>query len=264
MKKIIFLITIISFSTFSFAQDSKKSKREDRREKRKEKVNALVKQEEEGVIVNKKHFLGGLKFTTDGYGFFVEKGLAQSIRRSLLFQLDIAERKDPKESKQFSTKGVGPYVYGKVNYFYPVKLGVQQQYLLGNKGNKNGVSVSVNFGGGISLGLLRPYTLGYDSAGTQIFRGLGTTLKDTNRFLLEEPISGPSLGRGFNKLKLNPGVYAKAGLRFDYGKYNEVVSAIEVGISAEYYSKKVAQMAFTKNKNFFFSAYITLIAGKRK
>ena len=88
----------------------------------------------------------------------------------MLFQLDISERKHPKEEKQFSqSSNAGPFIYGKINYFYPVKLGVQQQFLLGNKGNKNGVSVSGNAGGGISIGLLRPYLLGYNIGGEHVF-----------------------------------------------------------------------------------------------
>lgn len=241
------------------AQDNKKSKRDQKKEIRKEKITALIKQEEEGVITYSKHFLGGIKLTTNGYGGFLEIGRAQSVKKSLLFQLDISERKHPKEEKQFSSGGnAGPFIYGKINYFYPVKLGVQQQFLLGNKGNKNGVSLSANVGGGISLGLLRPYLLNYEDIG---FKGLAD---DTARFLFEEPLSGPNLGTGFNKLKVTPGAYAKGGVRFDYGKYNEMINAIEVGLVTEYYSKAIPQMIFTKHEKLFFSAYVTIIFGKRK
>jgi hypothetical protein len=264
MKKIIFSLFVVSLSLGSFAQQKTKSSKEERREKKKDRINAMMKLEEEGVITNKKHFVGGVKLNSDGYGGFLEKGIAQSVKRSLLFQLDISERKHPKEVKQINRNGAGPYVYGKINFFYPVKLGVQEQFLLGNKGNKNGVSVTANVGGGISLGLLRPYLLGYDSAGTQIFRGLTSNKFDSTRFLTFDPISGPNLGTGFNKLKVTPGAYAKAALRFDYGKYNEVVSGLEVGVTAEFYSKKIPQMVYSKENNFFFSAYVSLIFGKRK
>ena len=256
---------MVTLSMGVFAQQKTKSSKEERREKRKDRITAMIKLEEEGVIVNKKHFVGGIKLNSDGYGGFLEKGIAQSVKRSLLFQLDISERKHPKELKQINRRtGAGPYIYGKINFLYPVKLGVQEQFLLGNKGNKNGVSVTANIGGGITLGLLRPYLLGYDSAGTQIFRGLTSNKNDSSRFINDDPISGPSLGTGFNKLKVNPGAYAKAAFRFDYGKYNEVVSGLEVGVTAEFYSKKIAQMVYSKENNFFFSAYIALIFGKRK
>ena len=265
MKKIFFSILIMSISAITFGQENTKSNKEVKREIRKERVTALMKQEEEGVITYRKSFLGGIKLTTDGYGGFIEIGRAQSIRKSLLFQLDISERKHPKEEKQFNQRNAaGPYIYGKINYFYPVKLGVQLQYLLGNKGNKNGVSVSANAGGGVSLGLLRPYLLGYDSSGTQIFRGLTANTYDSLRFLTFDPASGPNLGTGFNKLKVTPGLYAKGGLRFDYGKYNEIISALEVGLIAEYYTKAIPQMVFSKENKLFFSAYVSIIFGRRK
>ncbi len=262
MNKIFLLIILFFAATTTYAQDKTKSTKEEKRELRKIKIAEIAKQEEEGVITYTKHFLGAVKLTTDGYGGFLEIGRAKTVNKALLFQLDISERKHPKENKQFNANtNAGPYIYGKINFFYPVKLGVQQQFLLGNKGNKNGVSVSGNIGGGVIAGLLRPYLLGYDSAGVQIFKGLAD---DSTRFLTEDPISGPNFGTGFNKLKVTPGLYVKTGLRFDYGKYNEMISAIEVGVSLEYYSKKIPQMAFSKEKNMFFSAFVAVIIGKRK
>jgi hypothetical protein len=269
MKKIFFLIGILSFSLAVVAQESAKSKREEKREKRRERITQMVKLEEEGVITNKKHFLGGLKITTDGYGGFLEKGMAQSVKNAMLFQFELTERKHPKEFKQISIAGGGPFVYGKINFFYTAKLGVQEQFLLGNKGNKNGVSVSANVGGGLTLGLLRPYLLAYPDTsiagrGNLIYKGLEPTKADSLRFVNDNPIGGPSFGTGFNKLKINPGAYAKAALRFDYGKFNEVVSALEVGVTAEFYSKKVQQMIYSKDNNFFFTAYVAILFGKRK
>ena len=262
MKKIFFPLIILGVSFSAMAQENTKTKKEERKEKKKERVAVIAKQEEEGIISYRKHFAAGIKLTTDGYGGFLEFSKAQSVKRSLLFQLDITEKKHPKEEKQFNpNNNAGPYIYGKINYFYPVKLGVQQQFVLGNKGNKNGVSVTANVGGGISLGLLRPYLLGYDSAGTQIFRGLAD---DSSRFILDDPISGPNFGTGFNKLKVFPGAYVKGGLRFDYGKYNEMINALEVGLTAEFYSKVIPQMVFSKENKFFFSAYIAVIFGRRK
>jgi hypothetical protein len=259
MNKFVALLFTLVFCSFAFGQ---KSKKEERREKRKAHITELVKQEEEGVIVNKKHFLGGVKLHTDGYGFFVEKGKAQSIRKSLLFQIEITERKHPKEDRQLYPTGAN-FIYGKTNFFYPVKLGVQQQYLLGNKGNKNGVSISANAGGGISLGLLRPYLLGFASAnGSEL--EYKSFADDSVRFISGSNLTGPNFGTGFSKMKLAPGGYLKAGVRFDYGPYNEVVSALEVGIISEFYGKKISQMAFSTDKNFFFSAYIAIIVGKRK
>ena len=185
---------------------------------------------------------------------------------TLLFQLEITERFHPKELKQFNfNNGAGPYKYGKTNFMYPIKIGLQQQINLGNKGNRNGVSVTANFGGGLSLALLRPYLLGFDTTinGIKEVKFLSYA-EDSVLFLSGKNVAGPGFGKGFNKIKVNPGLYLKGALRFDYGAYNEQVSAIEVGVTAEFYSKKIQQMAKNKEQNFYFGAYVALVFGKRK
>src|SRR5215211_6174120 len=109
---IIFIITVSGF-----AQNKK-----ERREENRKRINALIKQEEEGVIAYEKSTAFGAKLINDGYGLFFEIGRAKSVKRGVLFQLEIAEHNHPKEEKQsyqFST----PFIFGKQNFFYPVKLG---------------------------------------------------------------------------------------------------------------------------------------------
>jgi hypothetical protein len=53
-------------------------------------------------------------------------------------------------------------------------------------------------------------------------------------------------------------------LRFDYGSYNEVVSALEVGVTGEYYFKKVPQLVYSKERNFFLNVYVALVFGRRR
>lgn len=266
MRKIFFIFLAIAATPTLFAQQTKK----DRKDEHRKKINAIMKQEEEGVITYSKHTVFGFKLTNDGYGAFMEIGRAQSIKKSLLFQLDITERKHPKEDKQTNPNFAGPaLIFGKINFFYPVKIGVQQQILLGNKSNKNGVSVTANFGGGISLGLLRPYFLDVFDTVSSTRKSIQYQSADSNLFTDNQKLyyllaTGPSIGKGWGNLKIKPGLYAKAALRFDYGRYNEVVSAIEVGITAEYYAKKVPQLVFTAPKNLFINAYFSILFGKRK
>ena len=266
MRKIFFIFLAVAATTSLFGQQTKKEKKEEHRKK----INALIKQEEEGVITYSKHTVFGFKLTNDGYGAFMEIGRAQSIKKSLLFQLDISERKHSKEDKQTNPSYAGPsLIFGKINFFYPVKLGVQQQILLGNKSNKNGVSITGNFGGGISIGLLRPYFLEVNDSSIQHRKFIRYESADSNVFsdnkqLYNLQATGPNLGKGWGNLKITPGLYAKAALRFDYGRYNEVVSAIEVGVTAEYYSKKIPQLVFTTPKNLFINVYVAIMFGKRK
>lgn len=262
MKKILIGTIALLFCATALAQPANEKKK-NRKEEKRQRINALIRQEEEGVIAYKKHSVFGLKLTTDGYGGSFEIGRGRSIRKSILFQLDITERKHPKEEKQSNPFApTAPIIYGKQNFFYPVKLGVQQQILLGNKGNKNGVSITANFGGGLSIGLLRPYMVEVDKSGQRIFVQYDSP--DSLLFINGPFYGGPNFGTGWNKLKITPGVYVKPSVRFDYGRFNELVSALEVGMTGEFYGKKIPQMIRTKQKNFFFSGYVSLIFGRRK
>jgi len=259
MRKVFLFIIAASLSFHSFAQE----RRNMRHDQRRERINNIIKQEEEGVITYRKSFVFGAKLTTDGYGIFFELGRASSIKKGLLYQLEISERKHQKEEKQNSYfSNSVPFIYGKENYVYPVKLGVQQQLLLGNKSNKNGVAVTANYGGGIAASFLRPYYV-------QVQQGSGIEYvkynsPDSSQFLSGPIYGGPGLGKGWNELTVIPGLYAKAALRFDYGTYNEIVSALEVGITGEYYTKKIPQMVYNSQKQFFFGGYVAILFGKRK
>ena len=263
MNKIFSLIIAMVCIMPAMAQETKADSKRNKKEVRRQRINAIAKQEEEGVIKYKKHFGGGGKLTTDGYGGFIEIGRAQSVNKALLFQLDISERKHPTENKTaYNFTTTVPIAYGKLNFFYPVKLGVQQQFLLGNKGNKNGVSVTGNVGGGLIAGLLRPYYIEIDSLGNRVDVSYKS---DSSGFLnIARYIGGPSLGKGWNGLTVTPGLYFKPSVRFDYGKYNEMINAVEVGLIGEFYSKKIPQMLYAKQKQFFFSAYVALMFGRRK
>jgi hypothetical protein len=258
MRKIFFIAIIFFLSTHTFAQNARNA----RQEKRRAQVNEMVRQQEEGVITYKKSFAFGAKLTTDGYGVFFELGRATSVKKGLLYQLEITERKSSKEEKQSFYSNTVPFIYGKENFVYPVKLGVQQQVLLGNKSNKNGVAITGNYGGGIAVSFLRPYYVQVQDGNG--YRYIKYNSADSVAFLTHQIIGGPGFGKGWNELSFTPGLYAKAAVRFDYGTFNELISAIEVGVTGEYYSKKIPQMAYNKEKEFFFGGYVAIIFGKRK
>jgi hypothetical protein len=266
MHKVLFFCIAISLGLSVSAQKTKK----DRKEERKQRINALIKQEEEGVIAYRKHSVFGIKLTNDGYGFFYEHGRAQSIKKALLFQLDFAERKDPKEKKEANIFApASPFIFGKINYFYPLKLGVQQQILFGNKSNKNGVAVTGNFGGGLSLGLLRPYYLEINDTSNGSRRSIKYESADSTTFsnsgqLQQLFVASSGFTKGWSEIKVKPGAYAKAALRFDYGSYNEVVSALEVGVTGEYYFSKIPLLLHSKQKDFFLNVYVALVFGRRR
>ncbi|MEO6818217.1 MAG: hypothetical protein ABI266_00740 [Ginsengibacter sp.] len=257
MRTLFFLFIATVLSSTVFAQDNKSRTKE----QKKEYVQQLALQEEEGIITFRKSYNFGVKLASDGYGISFEIGRARTDKKSMLYQVEFGEKKSSKEIKQQFNFNQ-PFIYGKENFVYPLKLGIQQQILLGNKSNKNGVNVTANYGGGATLALIRPYYI-------QIVLPNGLTYVkytalDSTNFLHGDLLAGPPISKGWNELKVNPGLYAKTSLRFDYGIYNDLVSAIEVGIAGEYYSKPIHQMVLNDGKSFFFSGYVTVLFGKRK
>ncbi|MBC7948162.1 MAG: hypothetical protein H7Y42_09815 [Chitinophagaceae bacterium] len=268
MKKLLAIIIVFSIALATVAQDSTisraQSKRE-RKEERKQKVNELMRQAEEGILVYSKQSIFGLQLRTNGYGLFYELGKMKTNRKTNIYRIDFAEVKDHKEEKLLGNSFFGnSFIYGKINYFYPVTLAFGQQYILGQKGNKNGVAVSAIFNGGLSVGLLRPYYVTADDPMSGENRAIKYTPEDSAIFLGPTITGGAGFGKGWSEIKIKPGVFGKVAMRFDYGRFNESVSALEIGISADFYASKVPIMLFQKDKQLFLQAYVAILFGRRK
>ena len=250
------------------AQDEqeKKDKKEARREEKKKKINDIIRQDEEGVLIYSKQSIFGLQLRTNGYGIFFEKGKMKSQRNTMVYSIEFNEIKHPKEDKLPNGTGGfsfgNPYVYGKINNFYQLQLGFGVQHILGQKGNKNGVAVSVVYKGGLSMGLLRPYYIEIEENGAN--RTIKYSAETDSLFKFGFIIGGGGLGKGWDEIKMKPGAFAKTGLRFDFGRFNEVVSGIEVGVSAEVYSSKIPIMLLQKEKQFYYQGHISIMFGHRR
>jgi hypothetical protein len=265
VKKLSLLLFLFSLTLAVSAQD-KKNERNEKKEARRKKVSELIKQSEEGVLIYSKQSIFGFQFRTNGYGAFYELGKMKSNRKTNIYRIDITEIKHPKEEK-LQANGIifgNPFIFGKINNFYQVTLGFGQQYILGQKGNKNGVAVSAIFNGGLAIGLLKPYYLEVQDPVTGNNKVIKYAGADTTLFLGQTIIGNGGFGKGWNELKVKPGAFLKTALRFDYGRFNEVVSGIEVGLSAEFYSAKIPIMVDQKDKQLFFQGYISILFGRRK
>lgn len=255
------------------AQPASKQKKAEKRAASRERVSKLIKQEEEGALIYQKQNLFGIKLYNDGYAVMFEKGILKTPARTTLFSVELGEHKHPKEAQvssgQTSFIASNSFIYGKQNNFYFVKLGVGQSILIGGKGSRNGVAVSAVGNGGLAIGLLKPYYLNVNNISTKKeleVKYTGNSPNTDSLFLGYTSIINrkASLFKGFNELKIKPGVFAKAGLRFDYGRYNEAISAVEVGINAEYYFSKIPQIVLVKQRNLFLNLFIGIEFGKRK
>ncbi len=248
---------------------ARKSKEELKQERR-DRINKQLKEEEEGALVYSKQSAFGLKLATDGWGIFYEHGKYKTITKTNLWWLEFGEHKNHKEEKQTLVDPTGTYqlgnpvIYGKINNFYTLKFGLGQQLLIGGKGNKNGVAVTAIYGGGIAIGYLKPYYISVQDASGNISNIKYSASTDS---LFRDPsiiIGSGGFTRGWGEGTVVPGVHARIALRFDYGRYNETLSAIEVGVNAEYYTKDMRIMLDVPAQQFFINTYVAIAFGGRK
>ena len=268
-KLFLFALACIISGSIS-AQDSTRNvtpttNKKDKKTAKRERINNMLRMEEEGELIFNKHGIFGIKLATDGYGISYERGKYKTNTRTLLYQFELNEKKNPKDHKVSGEGNNGytfnTYVFGKLNNFYQFKAAVGEQFLIGGKGNKNGVAVTALYTGGLSLGILKPYFVDVRSTTSdEIFRSKYPTVVDSGYAV--QGASGFFVGWGEAKFK--PGINAKTGLRFDYGRFNESITAIEVGMTGEFYFSKIPMLYKVPEKQFFFNAYLTIMFGKRK
>jgi hypothetical protein len=267
VKKIFIIIGLLTgFIVIGKEATAQKTDRETRREEKRKRTNSIIKQEEEGVLSYVRQNAFGLQLRTNGYGLFYELGRMRSPRFTNIYTIELTEIQHPKEEKVSSGTGFllgNSYKFGKINNFFAGKLGFGQQYIFGQKGNKNGIAVIGSLQGGLAVGLLKPYYLQIVENGDT--REIKYTPEDQHLFLDYSSIQGSAgFTKGWNEVKIKPGGFVKTALRFDFGGYNESITAVELGMSLEGYAQKIEIMALNKAQQLFFQAHFALVFGGRK
>ncbi len=197
----------------------------------------------------------GAFLNSNGFGLNYRHGFYRNVKNQFIIDVDLTYVKHPKEVKtqviyDYSTRR---YVYGKEKLFWELKGLAGWQKELYRKYDKNGISVRLFYGGGISLGFLKPI---YYEVIT-----ISPSGKATDReYLKFDPAThqtqiggrGPFF-MGFSELGVVPGITAKTGLSFEYSQRDAVIHALEAGISLTLYPKKIPIMATDLNNFFFFN-----------
>jgi hypothetical protein len=217
----------------------------------------------------------GLKLATDGYGLVFDYGRAfgsdkfgthnsAKFFHNHIFQLEITERKHPKEIRSSNLVGSinigqGSFILGKINNFYQAKLGYGQRRMIAGKPDPGTVSIHWTYLGGFSIGLLKPYYLDIIGKGMIKF-----TPENEQYYAMPHDIMGAGgIGKGWGELKLVPGLYAKSGLHFDYAHGRKNKMSVEVGVGTEYYFSKIQQVYGQDEKSLFFNLYGIIQFGRR-
>jgi hypothetical protein len=218
---------------------------------------------------------------SNGFGANYRYGQRIDANNKRLFEVDFAYMKDPKEQKKPSI--INPnskLVDGKKNLAFNFRFGYGRQHEICRKHDVGGIAVRYFYNFGPSVVLLKP--IYYDVG--ELIPILGTIYSDWKPHPPAKKYDASwysnnirignraSFFKGFDELKPVPGAFAKFGFNFDFGKEDKVVHALETGLIAEAFIKKVEIMDFTnpdinlkkyaQNQQFFLTLFISYRFGR--
>jgi hypothetical protein len=197
-------------------------------------------------------------------GVFVRSSYFFRERFYQFGSLEIVEVKHPKENRLFNPSSGESFIAGKQNHFFVVRPQYGAEYVLFRKAAEGGVQVNAVGAAGPSLGLLIPYYIHYDYGGG--FGGdVRTEAYDPEKHVsFENTLGNANVFTGIGDTDVNLGLHAKVGLSFEYGRYKESITGIEVGFLVEQYFKEMVMIPQTKNYSTFASVYLNIYYGRRK
>lgn len=230
-------------------------------------------------IVYDKEMSFNIRLHTNGLAMGINIGTIQTFYKTRFYQFEIGGVRHPKEYRQnfdyqsgINGRSSRSFVFGKRNSLINLRAGVGAKRYLTEKAKKRGLSAGYSYVVGGTLGILKPYYLElYQSVDGQNFL---TTEKysteNEDRFLDIRNIFGAAkFSKGFDELSFQPGFHAKAAVHLDWGAFDEMVKAVEVGFMIDVYLKKVPVMIEsdmnqnTENQPFFLNLYLNFEIGKR-
>ncbi|MBL0102816.1 MAG: hypothetical protein IPP51_03075 [Bacteroidetes bacterium] len=218
-------------------------------------VNVLMRNEAEG----------GLTIHSNGFGLRYMRGWHLTGYKKHMLDIEFVSMRHPKQYKLANPyyESSKPFFYGKLNFAYLLRGGYGRQNIIFSKGEKSGVEVRYNYYVGLSLAMTKPVYLDV------VIPNDSTAYLETRKYDPADPLMqsstyiygpGPYL-RGFDEMNFYPGVYGKFAISFEYGGWQDKVTALEVGVVVDSYLKPLPIMANIRNDQVLVNFYISLLWG---
>jgi len=205
---------------------------------------------------NEKSF--GIQLNTDGIGFSYRTAKRTDYLNKNIIEYEFGTIKHPKEYKLSNpyTQGTS-FVFGKLNFPMYFRASIGRQHELYKKADLGGVSIRLFYSGGPVLAVYKPiyYKVIYPVSLTEYF--IKEEKFNTNIAIPQDIWGRAAFTKGFNEIKVMPGLYAKSGFSFEYSKEDKVLHAVEVGATLSGYLKEIPIMASDDNKAIFFSLFVS-------
>lgn len=215
-------------------------------------------------ILLKKEYSGGIVAHNLGFGANFRIGRNKTFFNSRIIEIEVASMKHPKQIRVINPYYYNSrsYVYGKLNHVYMLRGGYGFKKLLNRKPYWGGVEIRLLYLGGVSIAFAKPvYLYFWDETYSYVKE---EKYNPDNFYHSSEYIYGRApFVSGLDQIRVYPGIYAKLGLNFEFGKQNSKIRALEGGVNLEYFPIAIPIMAYNPAQNFFPTVYLNFHLGKR-
>jgi hypothetical protein len=225
-----------------------------------------IDKQEKVFFRNERSWAGSLN--SNGWGFNYRYAKRLNAFSSIIFDVDLASIRHPKEIKSQSPYKGGwgrSYVFGKTNEAFSLRVGTGYQKELFSKFDQNGISIRFISVGGLSLAILKPvYYLkitGFNPSTLELTT-ISSQFDPDYMQSIYDIYDRESFFTGIGESTFVPGCYARAGLCFEYSAEDRFIHALEGGVQIEGFLKKLPILAIEDNRQLFLTLFVAYRFGK--
>ncbi|MBN1414669.1 MAG: hypothetical protein JW973_06180 [Bacteroidales bacterium] len=210
-----------------------------------------------------------LLLNSNGFGGNFRYAKRVTYLKKTLYEVDLVSIKHPKEVRIYTNTSVSSasksYIYGKTNSFINLRGGIGFQREIYQKQDRGGIAIRYFYSFGPDIGLAKPVYYNYISVlyvDGQIMYSYSVEKFKDQHVNPTEIIGRASYFKGFDEISVIPGIFGKVGLTMEFGRSEKIVNALEGGLIADIFIKKVPIMATEDNNWLFFSLFLSYRFGK--
>lgn len=237
----------------------------------------IINADGKGVIFSEEKTVD-VRLHTNGWSIALGKGDIVQYDRIHFQSIQVGEIKHPKQDRRTfdllsfgSQSGNRSYVFGKQNNLFFLKYNIGRKRYFTDKAERKGAVLGISYSGGPTLGLVKPYLLDVVTRIIQPNGAIATEITPlrydgTNGDIFLDPneIIGPSgIGRGWENLKVQPGLHANIAMHLDWGAFDKFIKGLDMGLAIDYFFKEVPIIITDNNSKLFLNLFVSAHLGKR-
>ncbi|MEZ4721214.1 MAG: hypothetical protein R2813_04980 [Flavobacteriales bacterium] len=207
---------------------------------------------------------GSFFLHTQGIGGSYRRGWRKTGFSNHILNIELLTFKDHKEFKiTYPGSQLRGYYYGKISSVALIRASYGGQKTIFDKEVKRGVRVSHTLLYGPTLALVKPVYVSFTSS-----QG-GRLKEEIVKYSTSLHSDGEVKGRAPALYKLNstdiyPGLHIKYALNFEYSQDDAFIRALETGAAFDAFYKRLPIMENGFNEQFYLTAYLAFVFGKRE